>query len=140
MLVALGLRKKRLEITKPVGIQKAKTCKMAFHSELLRGCRKEKKGRRGSREGINQLIFRASLVRQPLKVMRLIDDQQIPSSLARLGCALRIRGKKVDPTNHQLAIEKRIFATRIQGGTSLFIKNTERHLETAEHFHEPLVQ
>ena len=90
---------------------------------------------------LGKLIFGAWLVRVPLKVVRLVNDQQVPRGLHCLFRSLGRLGHPVDVGNQELIVFKRIETglAGFNGAAAFLIKNTKQEIKTAKELDEPLV-
>ena len=114
---------------------------MTFRAELL-GCGGEQQqGWRASGETFDERVLGAGGVGRPLQVVRLVDDEQVPSGLHGLLLARRVVCKKRDAANDQLAVQKGVGCrlVALDGSAAIRVKQAEEQVEAAPHFHEPLV-
>src|SRR5687767_3464290 len=129
------------QVVKPVRIQQAQAGEMAGHAELFRS--RGQKQETGSLAGkrLDQSVFRTDGLGRPRKMMRFIDDEDVPAGSDGLFDSPLARREQTDAAQYKLVIEKRIFLgiESFDGPAPLFIEDVEPEIETAKQLHEPLM-
>ena len=81
------LLEKMGEVAEAHGIEQAQAGEVAGFAELLGRGGEEKNARHCASERFDDAIFGAGKIRAPLQVMRLVDDQDVPTGGEGLGGA-----------------------------------------------------
>ena len=130
------------EVAVAAGIKQAEAGEVTVGAELLGSGGEQQEAFHFSGELIDDLVFGAGLVGVPVKVVGLIDDEQVPAGIEGLGGALLRGCEKAETGEDELGVEKGIgaFIVVFDGLAAIFIKETEQQVEAAEEFDKPLVQ
>ena len=140
LVVRVFLQKLR-EVRVAVGIEQAQAREVPLRPELLRGRGEQQQALRFLREIVHERILPARALGAPLHVVRFVHDEQIPSRLGDLPCALRVRREHRDAAEHELAVEERVRIRLVQldGRAALLVENAEHQIEPPQQLDEPLV-
>ncbi|MNI56824.1 hypothetical protein D3C73_1118500 [compost metagenome] len=110
---------------------------MAVLAELFRGRGQQQHAGNGFGELLDQRVLRAGLLFVPHQVVRFVDHQQIPA-----GCEQRVLGLLVVHQPFQGHQRKLSVFERVGGiafDEAFFVEQGDLQVETAAHFHQPLV-
>ncbi len=114
---------------------------MALRSELFRCGSEEKEAIHDRSKRLNQGIGRTGRVGMPFEVVGLIHDKEIESCGSRLFGPGRVFGQEFGGAEDELAVQEWISGLIVgfKGSTTLFVEEGKEEIETAQQFHEPLV-
>ena len=129
------------EVVETLEVEQAETREMAGFTELLRGGGDEEDVGSFGREGFDQVVFGAGLLRGPAEVMGFIDDEEVPIGRGGLGEAVGTLAEKIDAGDDELVVLERVGfgIVFLDGFAAFFIEDGEPKVEAAVKLDEPLV-